>query len=805
MATNNSQVRYYITATDKTGAAWRSANGRVQRHRKLLGGLQAPIKRAKLALVQFNAAIGGIAVGAIAGLTASFGALGKAVFTTGMKMDAFMNSMIVSTGSISSAKQEIAKIKNLTDTLGLNFLSTADAYKKFSIAAKEVGMAGATSDKVFRSVAKASAAMGLSAENTRLTLKALEQMISKGTVQSEELRGQLGEHLPGAFGMAAQAMKITTMQLSKMLEQGEILAIDLLPKLADVLENKFASVAVRASTQARASFERMKNAWVDFLVVFGQTGVYGQIEDAIKGITARFKELVTFIKAGELARILSAIQIELELIEIGFQEMKVSALSFAKDTMASWMKLSKSTGWIDTIQVAFLNVIDTALLAMETLSRAVSLFAKVMADEFGFLAKHTKHWAGVFAEVAGNAYEMATILGKRLVDALDGANSSMKKIEGGTEEYNNALSDTIDVATTFLGAQRKLIAEQKESIGSDAKKLKKLQEMEDSYNSLVKSVNEAEKHLALLRESFKVGGFINQAKHALWEYDQELQNHQNIMKEMGKEGFGGFNFDEEVLGGSLEKPKSLQFFDDFNNKRFMTEMREMSRETKDITQLSADFIDGFSTGITDELAEALATGKMDFADFARSILMDINKMIIKMLVFKAIMGVVNVVGGMFGGAAAGAPGASQAVGGLGQSLNSVAVAGAGSGAVMASGFESAMGIGGNMPIDFSGAFAKGGSVSGGRAIIVGEQGREVFVPDSDGQIIPNHNINKTSSGQGSESGDTINVTLNLSTGVQQTVRAEVMGMMPVITKQVKGAVAEARQRGGSFSSQMGVA
>jgi hypothetical protein len=53
--------------------------------------------------------------------------------------------------------------------------------------------------------------------------------------------------------------------------------------------------------------------------------------------------------------------------------------------------------------------------------------------------------------------------------------------------------------------------------------------------------------------------------------------------------------------------------------------------------------------------------------------------------------------------------------------------------------------------------------------------------------------------------ENVNITLNLSTGVQSTVRAEIMGMMPIITKQVKNSVAEARQRGGSFSSRMGVA
>ena len=41
--------------------------------------------------------------------------------------------------------------------------------------------------------------MGLSADQTSGVLLALQQMISKGTVQAEELRGQLGERLPGAL------------------------------------------------------------------------------------------------------------------------------------------------------------------------------------------------------------------------------------------------------------------------------------------------------------------------------------------------------------------------------------------------------------------------------------------------------------------------------------------------------------------------------------------------------------------------------------------------------------------------------
>ena len=59
-------------------------------------------------------------------------------------------------------------------------------------------------NELFASVTKASATLGLSGERTSLVLQALSQMASKGTVSMEELRGQLGESLPGALSLAAK-------------------------------------------------------------------------------------------------------------------------------------------------------------------------------------------------------------------------------------------------------------------------------------------------------------------------------------------------------------------------------------------------------------------------------------------------------------------------------------------------------------------------------------------------------------------------------------------------------------------------
>ena len=53
--------------------------------------------------------------------------------------------------------------------------------------------------------------------------------------------------------------------------------------------------------------------------------------------------------------------------------------------------------------------------------------------------------------------------------------------------------------------------------------------------------------------------------------------------------------------------------------------------------------------------------------------------------------------------------------------------------------------------------------------------------------------------KGRSSGLVVNQTINVSTGVQQTVRAEVMGLMPQIAAASKGAVLDAKRRGGAYA------
>jgi hypothetical protein len=97
--------------------------------------------------------------------------------------------------------------------------------------------------------------------------------------------------------------------------------------------------------------------------------------------------------------------------------------------------------------------------------------------------------------------------------------------------------------------------------------------------------------------------------------------------------------------------------------------------------------------------------------------------------------------------------------------------------------------------------ASGGAVNAGQPYTVGEHGREIFVPSTAGRILSVPQSKDAVSGGG---GDVIvQQTINVTTGVQQTVRNEIKSMMPQIAESAKGAVADARQRGGSYRRALG--
>ncbi|EBI5392134.1 hypothetical protein DRC10_23855, partial [Salmonella enterica] len=110
----------------------------------------------------------------------------------------------------------------LANTLGIDITTLSQSYTKFAVSAKAVGLSLQDSKFIFESVAKAGRVFHLSQDDMEGVFRALEQMLSKGQVYAEELRGQLGERLPAAFALFAKGMDMTTAELMKAMENGEV-------------------------------------------------------------------------------------------------------------------------------------------------------------------------------------------------------------------------------------------------------------------------------------------------------------------------------------------------------------------------------------------------------------------------------------------------------------------------------------------------------------------------------------------------------------------------------------------------------
>lgn len=81
----------------------------------------------------------------------------------------------------------------------------------------------------------------------------------------------------------------------------------------------------------------------------------------------------------------------------------------------------------------------------------------------------------------------------------------------------------------------------------------------------------------------------------------------------------------------------------------------------------------------------------------------------------------------------------------------------------------------------------------GVAYTVGEFGRETFIPRVAGQIM-------TADDMATNRGPTVSQTINVTTGVQQTVRAEIASMLPTIARAGAEQARDQRQRGGKYKS-----
>lgn len=228
---------------------------------------------------------------------------------------------------VAEGAKELAYAREVATNLKLPLDGLTKSYADLALAAKGTSMEGEGARKVFVAFAQAARVNGSSADSLRGTYIALTQIISKGKVQMEELRGQLGDRLPGAMSLMAQGLGVTSEKLEQMVAKGQLTREALLNMSAAVSERVGPQLAAALDSPA-AKLQAFQNSILVFKETVASSGFLDAVADA-------FDRLAKALSTPEAIQAAKDLGVALADIVKWATEL---ASSGSLDTILSWME-----------------------------------------------------------------------------------------------------------------------------------------------------------------------------------------------------------------------------------------------------------------------------------------------------------------------------------------------------------------------------------------------------------------------------------------------------------------------------------
>lgn len=264
-------------------AALKKMDATMGNHQRNVGNYSSAMKQLGLSLR------GGLVT--FLGVTSAFEAISQSLVIIDQFTRLRLGLEAISASS-QQVSQRFALISSIADKTGQDIGRLSEAYISFAAATRNTALEGRAGDAIFKSFSASFAALGKSSEVAERGLYAVQQMISKSKVSSEELNQQLSEALPGANKLFADAMRLSTEELADQMRKGKILATDVLPKVAIALDKIYGERAQLNTTTIAGSFTRFTNQISLFLDTLNKdksiSGFFSRLNngftDSLKGL-----------------------------------------------------------------------------------------------------------------------------------------------------------------------------------------------------------------------------------------------------------------------------------------------------------------------------------------------------------------------------------------------------------------------------------------------------------------------------------------------------------------------------------------
>ena len=217
----------------------------------------------------------GTAYKALAFLTDFPSKVGEAV----AQLQTFRNTLQAITPNADEFQKSNQFILDTVDKYNTPLQSARDGFTNLYASMAPAGFKGDEIRNIFSGVSQAAATFGMSADKVDRVNYAFAQMASKGQVMSEELKGQLGDVLPGSVAIFAKAAGFTgpnaMVEFTKAMEagryKGEAMK-QLLINVGIVMKDKFAKGAEGAAQNFQGQMNAMANATKNLYEAFEPAG-----------------------------------------------------------------------------------------------------------------------------------------------------------------------------------------------------------------------------------------------------------------------------------------------------------------------------------------------------------------------------------------------------------------------------------------------------------------------------------------------------------------------------------------------------
>lgn len=178
--------------------------------------------------------------------------------------------------------------RGTAERMGLELKGVIQDASKLFVAAKENGYSVQEAQFVYEQFSGLGQLMGADAETQKGITKALSDMFSKGTIQAEELKGQLGDRLPQAMALFAKATGKTSAELMDMMKNGKLTA-DYILDASLVIDKTYGGQMAKMFDTVTANQNRVNNAFQDWLRIIADAGVMDNFKNLLKELASWFR------------------------------------------------------------------------------------------------------------------------------------------------------------------------------------------------------------------------------------------------------------------------------------------------------------------------------------------------------------------------------------------------------------------------------------------------------------------------------------------------------------------------------------